>query len=76
MAQHHNHADTGHGHNHDGHEHDTLGHSRHARHEEASSSVSSARPGFSLLRLSAFQRLAGAFTLSAFLWCGVWWALQ
>jgi hypothetical protein len=32
-------------------------------------------PGFSLLRLSAGARLAGAAAISALLWSGVWWAL-
>ena len=32
-------------------------------------------PGFSLLRLSAAERLAGVGVVSALLWLAVWWAL-
>jgi hypothetical protein len=32
-------------------------------------------PGFSLLRLSAAERLAGAGLISGLLWLMVWWAL-
>ncbi len=32
-------------------------------------------PGFSLLRLSAVERLAGAGMIAAALWIAVWWAL-
>jgi hypothetical protein len=35
----------------------------------------SAEPRFSLLRLSAVERLAGASVLAAALWLAVWWAL-
>jgi hypothetical protein len=35
----------------------------------------SAEPRFSLLRLSAAERLAGAGVLAAALWLAVWWAL-
>jgi len=34
-----------------------------------------AEPAFSLLRLSAVQRLAGAGVVAALLWLAVWWAL-
>jgi ABC-type Zn2+ transport system substrate-binding protein/surface adhesin len=34
-----------------------------------------APPGFSLLRLSAGARLAGALALAGAIWAGVWWAL-
>ena len=34
----------------------------------------SARP--TLLRLSAWERLAGAAALSVLIWIGVWWALH
>jgi hypothetical protein len=34
------------------------------------------RPGFSLLRLSAVERLAGAAAVAALIWAGVWWALH
>jgi len=33
-------------------------------------------PGFSLLRLSALERLAGVAVLLAFLWIAVLWALN
>ncbi len=36
----------------------------------------SAAPHFSLLRLSAGQRVAGAVVILAFLWLAVWWALS
>jgi hypothetical protein len=35
----------------------------------------SAEPHFSLLRLSAAQRLVGALLMIACLWLAVWWAL-
>jgi hypothetical protein len=34
-----------------------------------------AEPGFSLLRLSAAERLAGAGLIAGLLWLLVWWAL-
>jgi hypothetical protein len=55
-----------HAHAHD-HAHD------HAR--EAPQRPARAKPGFSLLRASAAQRLAGVAALIALLWLGVWWAL-
>ncbi len=36
--------------------------------------ATSARP--TLLRLSAWERLAGAAALSVLIWIGVWWALH
>lgn len=36
----------------------------------------SAEPGFSLFRLSAAARLAGALTATLFVWLGVFWALD
>jgi hypothetical protein len=37
---------------------------------------SPAAPGFSLLRLSAFTRVSGAFALVAAVWAAVYWALH
>jgi hypothetical protein len=34
------------------------------------------RPSFSLLRLSALERLAGAVAISAAIWAGTLWALR
>jgi len=66
-AHHHVH-DHAHDHAHgDGHAHD------HAH--EAPQRPARAKPGFSLLRASAAQRLAGVAGLIALLWLGVWWAL-
>ncbi|MFO1117738.1 MAG: hypothetical protein U1E28_18815 [Beijerinckiaceae bacterium] len=33
-------------------------------------------PAFSVLRLSAAQRLAGALLLSAAIWAATWWAVH
>lgn len=59
-----------HAHVHDS-EHD-HGHAHHATHAHG---AARAAP-FSLLRVSAFERLAGAAALSALIWAGVWWALH
>jgi hypothetical protein len=32
--------------------------------------------GFSLLRLSAVERVGGAALIAALIWSGVWWALH
>ena len=37
--------------------------------------AASLEPGFSLLRLSAAERLAGAGLIAGLLWLLVWWAL-
>jgi hypothetical protein len=37
--------------------------------------VASTQPHFSLLRLSAAERLAGVSIVIAALWLAVWWAL-
>lgn len=34
------------------------------------------KPSFSLLRLSALERLAGALAISAAIWAGTLWALR
>lgn len=60
------HDDHNHPHDHHGHAH-------------AAPAVAVARradPGFSLLRLSALQRLAGAGVIIAVLWLAVLWALN
>ncbi len=41
----------------------------------AAAPPAAAEPHFSLLRLSAGQRLAGASVVLVFLWMAVWWAL-
>ena len=46
----------------------------HAHTHARASVVASARP--TLLRLSAWERLAGAAALSVLIWIGVWWALH
>lgn len=51
----------------------------HADHDHGHAQAPAARPGgasFSLLRMSALGRLAGALALSAFVWLAVWWALR
>lgn len=52
-------------HDHDAHDH---GHA----HDPAAVVI----PGFSLLRMSALERLAGAVALCALIWAGVWWAMR
>jgi hypothetical protein len=59
------HDDHDHSHDHDGH-----------AHAASASAVRRADPGFSLLRLSALQRLAGAGVIIALLWLAVLWALN
>ena len=59
-----------HAHDHD-HDHDHL-HDRGHGHAHDPSLI--AAP-FSILRLSALERLAGAAAFSALIWAGVWWAL-
>ncbi|MDH7799801.1 MULTISPECIES: hypothetical protein [unclassified Beijerinckia] len=71
MHDHHHSSASGHGHSHE-HAHD------HA-HEAAVLAPVHARaaiPGFSLLRLSAGQRLAGAGLIVIALWAAVFWALK
>ncbi len=52
--------------------HDHAGHD----HDHAHAPVAAARgPAFSLLRLSALQRMAGALALAGVVWLAVWWAL-
>lgn len=79
MAQSHAHLHTSHTHpdlaRHDHANHDHSHHD-HAPHSHGEPVVRPARPPFSLLRLSAMQRLAGALAMSLALWAGVWWALQ
>ncbi|MBM3596348.1 MAG: hypothetical protein FJX31_11460 [Alphaproteobacteria bacterium] len=62
------------GHTHDhGHDH-SHDHNHGAPH--ALPAARAAEPGFSLLRLSALQRLAGVAALLALLWIAVAWALS
>jgi hypothetical protein len=74
IHQTHRHAhDHDHGHE-NGHVHD--GDHGHAHlHARVSVAVASHLPGFSLLRLSALERLAGAAALAGLIWAGVFWAL-
>ncbi len=74
MAQSHAHPHTSHTHPDPAHP-DFAGHD-HAPHIHGEPVVLPARPPFSLLRLSAMQRLAGALSMILVLWAGVWWALQ
>lgn len=46
----------------------------HAHAHARAAVAASARP--TLLRLSAWERLAGAAALSVLIWIGVWWALH
>ena len=55
------------------HDHGSEPHGDHHGHAHDPSLV---LPAFSLLRLSALERLAGAGALSAVVWLGVWWALR
>jgi len=59
------------------HAHDRVHDHAHAHDHahEAPQRPARAKPGFSLLRASAAQRLAGVAGLIALLWLGVWWAL-
>lgn len=64
--------DHAHAHHH-GHAHSRAhDHAHDSGHAEA---PRRARPGLSLLRMSAAQRLAGACGALALLWAGVFWAL-
>ncbi len=49
------------------HAHDTHGHAH---------DPDLVAPSFSLLRLSALERLAGALAISAAIWAGTLWALR
>lgn len=60
--------DHDHGHRHGSGDADHHGHA----HDPAAVAI----PGFSLLRLSALDRLAGSLVLSGAIWLGVWWALR
>jgi hypothetical protein len=60
-------------HSHDHAHNHSHAHGDHHGHAHDPSLVS---PAFSLLRLSALERLAGAGALSALVWLGVWWALR
>lgn len=66
-------------HDHAAHAHDHAAHSHsahdHAAHGHAPHAHPPTPPGFSLLRLSAAQRLAGALALIAVIWTGVFWAI-
>ncbi len=44
-------------------------------HSHAHRHATPVEPGFSLLRLSAAERLAGVGVVAALLWLAVWWAL-
>jgi hypothetical protein len=44
-------------------------------HPHAHRHATPVEPGFSLLRLSAVERLAGVGVIAALLWLAVWWAL-
>ena len=57
-------------HDHQDHSHD------HGHAHPAAAVVRRADPGFSLLRLSALQRLAGAGVIIALLWLALLWALN
>jgi hypothetical protein len=50
--------------------------SAHSHSDPLAAQGSSAAPGFSLLRLSAFARVGGALALVAALWALVYWALH
>ncbi len=45
-------------------------------HDHGHAATPTFEPGFSLLRLSALERLAGAAALAVLIWAGVWWALH
>lgn len=65
----------GHDHVHDHGPHEAHNHSDHDHHPQALEPARAAQPGFSLLRLSALERLAGAAVALALLWIAVIWAL-
>jgi len=59
------------------HDHHSDNHTHsHGHTHPAAAVVRRADPGFSLLRLSALQRLAGAGVIIALLWLAVLWALK
>ncbi|MDE2361909.1 MAG: hypothetical protein KGM42_04455 [Hyphomicrobiales bacterium] len=53
------------------HDHDHGGHGHGHAHDP-----NLVVPAFSLLRLSAIDRLAGAALVSALVWAGVWWSMR
>lgn len=65
--------DHAHGHSH-GHAHGHAHGDEQAHTHNHPSSARRAEPGLSLLRMSAFQRLAIALALVAAIWLGVGWA--
>jgi hypothetical protein len=64
--QSHDHHDRAAGHDHRNHAHDQSGHAHHATGDA---------PPFSLMRVSAWQRLIGALLVSACLWIAIWGAM-